>query len=156
MIKFVLALPELVGAGITMILATVCGLLVYGMAHKFISSFQSYDLKDSITGLFRMVGILVSLMLSLGFSEVMAEWKAIRNAIDREAVAISDVYLAMRLYDAEEAREIQKVVIDYIQAIVDDEWPAMAQNRFGQRASVLRIQLSEMVLRLEPANTLQK
>ncbi len=106
MIKFVLALPGLVGAGITMVLTTVCGLLVYGLAHKFISSFQSYELKDSITSLFRMVGILVSLMLSLGFSEVMAEWTAIRNAIDREAVANSDVYQAMRLYDAMEARQI--------------------------------------------------
>ncbi len=32
----------------------------------------------------------------------------------------------------------------------------MGQNRFGQRASLLRIQISEMVLRLEPANTFQK
>ena len=156
MIEFVLAMPWLVGAGVTMTLATACGLLVYGLAYRFISYFKRYELKDSIVSLFRMVGILVSLMLSLGFNEVMAEWKAIRNAIDREAVAISDVYVAMHLYDAEEAREVQKVVIDYIQAIVDDDWPAMAQNRLGQRASVLRIRISKMVSRLVPTNTFQK
>ncbi len=156
MVEFMLSLPLFPGVAMAMALTTVCGLLVYGLAHKFIASYQSYELRDPITSLFRMVGILVSLMLSLAFSEVISEWKAIKHAIEREAVAISDIYLTMRLYDNKGTQEIQKLVIDYTQAIVDDDWPAMAQNRFGQRASALRAQLSDRVVRLEPATAYQK
>ena len=81
--------------------------------------YQRDELINPITSLFRMVGILVSLMLSLAFGEVIGEWKATKNAIDREAVAISDIYLGMRFYDVEGTREIQQAIIDYIQAIID-------------------------------------
>ena len=35
-------------------------------------------------------------MLSLAFGEVIVEWKAIKNSIDREAVAISDTYINLK------------------------------------------------------------
>jgi hypothetical protein len=35
--------------------------------------------------LFRVVGLRVSLMLSLAYSKVFGELKAIRNAVEREA-----------------------------------------------------------------------
>ena len=139
-----------------MLITTAGGLLVYGLAYKFISSYQGYDLRDPVTSLFRMVGILVSLMLSLAFGEVIGEWKATKKAIDREVVAISDIYHGMRFYDVEATREIQQTIIDYTQAIIDDDWPAMAKDRFGQRASELRMQITKMVVALEPANPAQK
>jgi len=114
------------------------------------------ELKDPINGLFRMVSILVSLMLSLAFGEVITEWQAIKNAIDREAVAISDTYVNLEYFDSEGTREIRAVLIDYAQAVIDDDWPAMANDRLGQRASALRRQFTLRVLELKPANSLQK
>ena len=139
-----------------MALTTICGLLVYGLAYKFISSYQGHELRDPVTSLFRIVGILVSLMLSLAFGEVISEWKATTHAIEREAVAISDIYHGMRFFDVEATRDIQQTIVHYTQAIIDDDWPAMARDRFGQRASDLRLQISKMVLALDPANSAQK
>lgn len=156
MVKFVLSMPGWSGVVIAMALTTACGLLVYGIAYKLIRSYQSYELKDPISSLFRLVGILVSLMLSLAFSEVIAERKAIRHAVDREAVAISDILMVLQLYDREGTREIQKILIDYTQALIDDDWPAMASDHFGQRTTALKWQISAMVLGLQPANINQK
>lgn len=156
MLEYALSLPGWAGAFIAMALTTGGGLIVYGMAHKLISSNQSYELKDPITSLFRMVGILVSLMLSLAFSEVTTERKAIKQAIAREAAAISDTLVNLQLFDREGTLEIQKILIDYTQALIDDDWPAMARDQFGQRATALKRQFTEMILKLQPENQIQK
>lgn len=156
MIEFILSAPEWLGAILAMAITTACGLVVYAIANKFIYSYQRYEYKDSISSLFRMVGILVSLMLSLAFSEVIAERKAVKHAIDREAVAISDTFANLQLYDREGTREIQKSLLDYTQALIDDDWPAMAHDQFGQRATALKRQFTQMVLRLQPATAVQK
>ncbi|MGD9330315.1 MAG: hypothetical protein PVJ53_03330 [Desulfobacterales bacterium] len=95
MIEYALSLPGWLGAMLAMTLTTVSGMMVYGLSYRRISLFQRHNLTNPITSLFRMVGILVSLMLSLAFSEVVAEWRDVKNAIDREAVAISDIFLTV-------------------------------------------------------------
>jgi hypothetical protein len=156
MIELLLSLPTWVGCGVAMVSTSVLGLVVYFVSYKLIEKYKSFELKDPINGLFRMVSILVSLMLSLAFGEVIAEWQAIKNAINREAVAISDTYVNLEYFDSEGTREIRAVLIDYAQAVIDDDWPAMANDRLGQRASALRRQFTLRVLELKPANSLQK
>jgi len=119
MIEYLLILPAWVGCCIAMVSTTVVGLLVYLVFYKFISKYQSYDLKDPTSSLFRVVGLLVSLMLSLAFSEVIADLSTIRNAIDREAVAISDTFEALKLFDIERTREHRTILVEYTQAVID-------------------------------------
>ncbi len=85
-----------------MVSTTLLGLVVYAISYKFNEKYKKVELKDPITSLFRMVGILVSLMLSLAFGEVITEWQAIKNAINQESVAISDTYINLKYYDSEE------------------------------------------------------
>ena len=135
--------------------AVIC-LAVYLVSYKFIEEYQYVELKDPITRLFRMVGILVSLMLLLAFGEVITEWQAVKNAINQESVAISDTYINLKYYDSEATREIRAILIDYAQAVIDDDWPAMANDRLGQRASALKRQFTEKVIELKPATSIQK
>jgi hypothetical protein len=133
MIELLLSLPTWVGCCIAMVSTTVVGLVVYLVFYKFISKYQSYDLKDPNTSLFRVVGLLVSLMLSLAFSEVIAEVRVIRNAIEREAVAISDTFANLELFDIERTQAIRTTLVEYTQAVIDDDWPALANDKLGQR-----------------------
>ena len=156
MIDFILSLPASIGCGIAMVSTSIMGLVVYAVSYKFIKKYKNIDLKDPITSLFRLVGILVSLMLSLAFGEVIAEWMAIKNAIDREAVAISDTYYNLKYYDSEDTREMQAILTDYARALIDDDWQAMANDRLGQRASTLKRQFTKRLLELKPENSLQE
>ncbi len=156
MIEFILSLPTWIGCALAMVSTTLLGLVVYVISHKFNEKYKKVDLKDPITSLFRMVGILVSLMLSLAFGEVINEWQAIKNAIDREAAAILDTYNYLKYFDSEDTREIRAVLIDYVQAVIDDDWPALANDRLGQRTSTLKRQFSDKIIELKPANSIQK
>ena len=80
MIELLLSLPDIVGAAVAMVIAAVLGLAVYLIAYKLISKYQSDELKDPTSSLFRVVGMLVSLMLSLAFADVILQMRAIENA----------------------------------------------------------------------------
>ena len=56
-------------------------------------------------------------------------------------------------------REPEKVgpfFFDYTQAVIDDDWPALANDRLGERAGALKRQLAESVWNLEPATPIQE
>ena len=142
MIEFMLSLPTWVGCGVAMVTAAVVGLVIYVVSYKLISKYQSQDLKDPTSSLFRLVGLLVSLMLALAFSEVIIEMRTIRNAIQRETVAISDISATLKLFDIEKTQEIQTILIDYAQAVIDDDWPALADNKLSKRVGALKTQLA--------------
>jgi hypothetical protein len=139
-----------------MVITAVLGLIVYFVSYKLISKYQSHDLRDPTSSLFRVVGLLVSLMLALAFSEVIVELRTICKAIQRESVAIADTFEALKMFDIERTREIRTLLIEYTQAVIDDDWPALANDRLGQRTSVLKSQFTDAVMNLEPATSTQK
>jgi len=77
MMEFIISLPTWLGCGFAMVITTVLGLVVYVISYKLIEKSKNVMLKEPINNLFRLVGILVSLMLSLSFGEEIAEWKAV-------------------------------------------------------------------------------
>ena len=156
MIDFILSLPDWLGIIIAMLFTTGVGLLVYAISYKLTSKYQSRDFKSAASSLFYVIGVLVSLMLSLAFGEVVVEWRDIQNAIKLEVKAITDTFVDLQLYDLEGTREIRILLIDYAQAVIDDDWPALADDRLGERARALKQQHAEAVLGLEPANPVQE
>jgi hypothetical protein len=154
MIEFIFSLPTWIGCSFAMVSTTVLGLMVYIFSYKLIEKSKNIKLKDPVNSLFRLVGILFSLMLSLAFGEVIVDRKTIIHAIDREAVAISDIYHNLNHYDSESTKEIQAVLVDYAQAVIEDDWPALAKDQLGQRASALTRQLTKMIMELKPMNSL--
>lgn len=156
MIDFLLSLSTWAGSLFAMTMSTVLGLAVYLIAYKLISKYQTEELKDPTSSLFRVVGMLVGLMLSLAFAEVVVQLRAIENAIEREAVAISDTFDDLQRFDLEKTRIIRAILIDYTQAIIDDDWPALADDELGQLAADLNKQLQQSVMELEPATESQK
>ena len=132
------------------------GFVVYLVFYKLISKYKREDMKEPTNNLFRVVGMLVSLMLALAFSDVIVELRTIRNAVQRETVAISDIFEVLKLFDIERTREIRTNLVDYSQAVIDDDWPALADNRLSKRAGALKRQFTEGVINLKPANPVQE
>jgi hypothetical protein len=156
MLDYLLSLPTWFGCGLTMVSTALSGLLIYVVSNKLITTYKSEDLKAPSSSLFRVVGLLLSLMLSLAFGEVIVDLVTIRNSVEREVAAISDTYKNLRLYDIETTREIQTVLLDYTKAVIDDDWPALAKDVLGQRAGGLEQKLSEAVLNLKPITPMQE
>jgi hypothetical protein len=156
MIDFFISLSTWAGCIVAMGFTAVAGFVVYLVSYNLISKYKREDMKEPTNNLFRVVGMLVSLMLALAFSEVIIEQRTIRNAVQRETVAISDIFSVLKLFDPEGTREFQTIVVDYAQAVIDDEWPALADDRLSQRAGALKMQMAKGVLNLKPTTPTQE
>ncbi len=156
MIENLLSLSTLAGCAVSMIFTSFVGLVVYFVFYKLISKYKREDLKDPTSSLFRVVGMLVSLMLALAFSEVIVELRTIRSAVQREAAAISDIFTTLEQLDDKKTREIRTLLVDYTQAIIDDDWPALADDKLGKRTGALKKQLTKAVMNFKPTTTQEK
>lgn len=156
MLDFLLSLPIWLGCGVAMVTAAGLGLVVYLVSVKFFSKYKSYDLKDPTNNVFRVVGLLVGLMLALSFSEVISELKTIRSAIQSEAVAISDAFEVLKLYDIDKTQELRAILVEYSKAVINDEWSTLAEDKLSKRVEALKNQFAKAAINLKPVNPTQE
>jgi len=139
-----------------MVFTSVVGFAVYLIFYKLILKYKRESMRDPTSNIFRVVGMLVSLMLALAFAEVIGEMRTIRSSIQREAVAISDIFDVLKLLDLEGTREIRTILIDYAQAVIDDDWPALADDKLSPRVGALKNQIARVIINLKPATKTQE
>ena len=92
----------------------------------------------------------------MSFAGVIGKHGEIETSIDREAVAISDTFHNLRHFDKEATVEIRAMLLDYTQAVIDDDWPALVNDKLSQRTDTLKRQIAERTLSLQPSNPKQE
>ena len=138
-------------------LTAAVGLIVYFVSYKLIARTLNHEeVKDTASNLFRFAGVLVGLFLSLTFADVIINLNAIKSASNREAWALADIYYDLQHFGVEEARSIQALLRDYTQAVIEDDWPALKDDRLSERTYKLLQQIEEAVLNLETTNVPQE
>jgi len=148
---FILSVPDWAGALVAVLFSTAVGLGVYWLSSRLVERYQGADLKQAAQSLLFALGIFIALMLSLAFGEAVSEWRDVQNAIKDEAIAISDTFEALERFD-QNTDPARIAVLDYVQAVIDDDWPALADDSLGDQAGELRKRLVVEALALEPAS----
>ena len=110
MIESLVSLPVVFGSLVFMAFAVAIGLPSYFVSHKLISRFQTSDMKEATGNLFRVVGLLVSLLLALTFAEVLSDLHEAERAVKGEGAAIGDIAGSLELYGLEETREALSLI----------------------------------------------
>jgi len=155
LIELLLHMPVLVGAALMMGITTLTGVFVYVLSYRLLARSQPKETRRAANYLFRVVGILVSLFLSLTFADVVLEMNQIESAIEREAIMTEDIYRDLSMYDSNRARRVQVLLVDYVRAIIDHDWPSLANDRLSEEARLLFTQLEYEVLHLEDDTEIQ-
>jgi cytochrome bd-type quinol oxidase subunit 2 len=149
MLDFILALPLIFGCFFFMVMAIIAGLATYLGSNHLISKSRTEKIKDAASSLFKLVGLLVSLFLSLTFADVIGNVNMINTAVKTEAGAIADIEDGLQHFSSNEARDIRLHLIAYTQAVIDDDWPALAHDQLAERPRQLLKQMEFALLSLE-------
>ena len=155
LIEQLLHLPVLVGALLLMAVTTIAGLSVYLLSNRLLTESEASDTRLSAEYLFRVIVILVSLFLSLTFADVVLELNQIEESIEREAVMIEDIHRDLDRYDSARARKARALVVDYVEAVINHDWPALANDKLSREARLVFEQLENEVLHLEDNTEVQ-
>jgi hypothetical protein len=160
MIDALLSLPVLIGGTFFMVLTTALGLGAYLLTSRIHSRRGSEDAIKELEGatgnLMRVVGWLLCLLLSMTFADVLGELGITETAIVSESTAILDVHHDLRRFGSEETGEIHAALVDYVQSVIDDEWPALADHRLSERTDTSLRRVEDAILSLEAAGALQE
>jgi len=156
LIEQLLLLPSVTGAILLMVLTTAVGIPIYVISFRLLARSQPKQVRRATSGLFRVIGILVSLFLSLTFADVMLELNQIEAAVEREAVMIMDIHRDLGRYDSDRARKAQALLVKYTEAVIEYDWPALANDSLSEEARTLLWQLEDEVLHLEAESSMQQ
>jgi hypothetical protein len=100
------------------------------------------------SAVFLQMGVIFAVLLAFVFNETWGEYNAAAEAVSREC---ADLRVAALLSGnlPRDSQEITKALImSYLNAVIDDEWPDMAQRRESGRAEQRLRQLALGVTRL--------
>ena len=149
MLESLLDLPALLGCLAVMGIAVVLGLSVYGVAQRALFEDRQDELGDATRTIFLAVNLVFGLFLSLSLNDVLDELKAIDYAVEREAIAIADVFNGLGYFEPGGGGSAQEKLIEYTTAIIEDDWPSLARDRLGQRPGALPRELASLAMTLD-------
>ena len=143
-----------------MALTTVLGLGAYAITTHIYSRYESEDtirvLREATGNLMRVAGWLLCLLLSMTFANVLGELIVTKTAIVNEAVSILDVHHDLRRFGLEKTDETHAALVDYVQSIIDEEWPALGDRRLSERTEASLRKFEDAILDLEATDSRQK
>jgi hypothetical protein len=156
MLDFLLSLPTWSGCSLAMASMAIFGLVVHFVSSRLFAKFNSDNVKDAALSLFGVLAILVSLLLSLAFGDVISDLVQIRNAVEREVLAIKEAYIYSELYDIEKTSEIRALLVEYVQTVIEDDWPDLANDRLSPRTDKVHQQITNALINLVPNSPMQE
>jgi hypothetical protein len=156
MLDWILELPFWAGALVAGGLTVAVGLLVYWVSYRLVTRYQREDLGAAASSLFRVIGILVALVLSLTFNDVVQEWGDAENAIKSEVAGISDTLGALDQYSPAETAEARSALLDYTQSVINDDWPALADDELSEKTDEVFQQGVRVLFALDPTDSFQE
>ena len=155
MVELVSAVPLWAGIMAAMALTAGLGVLVYRASERLIPTTADETARRVGGLLFPTVAILVSLMLSLAFGDVVNEWRSAQDAISRESTAISDVLKALEAFDTSGSADAKAALLDYADSVVEADWPALENDTLSPEADLAFQQVVTQVLGLS-TNTVEQ
>lgn len=99
---------------------------------------------------FSIVGTIYAVVLAF---VVVVTWEALGDADERaaqEAGVLGDVIRDAGLFPDPERTELQAELLEYTNAVIDEEWPAMAAGGSSQHVSDTLNRIFESFSRIEP------
>lgn len=134
----------IVGATIA---ATLGGFI---LIHKIWPGARSDISPDMVIAFVGVVCAFHSLLLAFSAVLVWQDFQDSEQAVSVEANTMEDVYRDLGIYGGAQATLARETLIDYVRAVVNDEWPLMAGGKSSEKAQALVDRVFEYAGALDP------
>lgn len=156
MIDMLFSINSVVSLLIFVLGIVLMGFIPYLLGYRFFGRTADSKTKEVATLLFRAVGILLGLMLSMNFANVRAEYVKIQDSVELEAKEIGELDSDFKRFGSGDAVRLQNKLLEYLNVVIDDEWPRLADGSLSQKAQILFLEIEDGILALKPDSQYQK
>ncbi|MGI2325402.1 MULTISPECIES: bestrophin-like domain [Methylococcus] len=120
--------------GITLI-TLVTGLAsmgIHGLIQRWVDHRRLRNLNDVAAAVYTNFGVLFSLILGILIGQGEERRGDISSAAVHEAAILMDLVNVAQAYDDEVGRAVHTAAIGYASAVIDEEWPLLAEHQGGR------------------------
>ncbi|MGZ5918033.1 MAG: bestrophin-like domain [Methyloceanibacter sp.] len=86
-------------------------------------------------GMLPPLGIIFGLLVGFTAAQVWSDFEKAKIAVSNEASALRSVIILSQRFPAEQGSQLRTLINEHIETAVNQEWPAMAQQRARRRKS---------------------
>lgn len=132
------------------------GLACHELLHRLVPRTADEAAQGLAMTLLGVVATVNSLLLAFSAISVWDSFNSADKAVSSEASAVSQLARDLAVYDTAESRAARSVLIAYVHAVVDTEWPAMRQQQDSAVTWRAFDRIFHAVGQLEPASPRQQ
>lgn len=110
------------------------GYIIYGTSYYLLGRRAGREDSELAITLFRVLATLLSLLLSLTFADLREGIGEVRHAIEAETSALGNTLRDLDVYDDAESAKARDLLIDYIEATINEEWQSLRDGRLDSAA----------------------
>ena len=132
------------------------GFIPYFLGYWLLGRTADEKTKDIAGHLFRAVGMLLGLMLSMNFASVRSEYVKIQDSVELEAKEVGELVNDFKRYKSDAAIQLQDNLLEYMQVVITDEWPRLAQGTLSLKAQSLFLKVEDGILALQAESQFQQ
>jgi len=110
--------------------STSFSISLYFIVHRFWSSDVSEETKKTADMVATRIGVIHAVVIGMMFTSVRVEYNQMIVAVESEASALARLYVALERQGGEEFSDTRQQLTNYIQLVVEEQWPALRELKF--------------------------
>jgi hypothetical protein len=156
MINMLISLNPVISTLISMVVVVLLGFIPYFLGRRLFRKHINKTTQNAAVILYRSVGILLGLMLSMNFVDTRSEYVKIQSSVELEAKEIEELKNDLERFGTDEAEQLVVSLFEYTNHVIEEEWPQLAKGRQSEKAQDLFLKIETGILQLEANLPYQK
>lgn len=156
MINTLLGINLIVSIPIFVLGIVLTGFIPYLLGYRLFGRTADEKARGLARLLFRAVGILLGLILSITFANLRAEYVKIQASVELEAKEITELASDFKRFGSDAAAELRAELLEYVEVVINDEWPRLAKGSHSPKAQKLFLEVEDGILNLNPESQYQQ
>lgn len=149
MVDFFYSLPIWLAAALILGLSLAVGLGSSFGLRKALRLQSSEDDREHAVSLMQVVAAYIGILIAFAGVQVWQDFSDAQDGVHREASAAAELYRDLNTYGPE-TRPQRQALEDYVESIVHDEWPLLAQGKPSPRTDMALFRLFQGLGKLRP------
>jgi hypothetical protein len=125
----------LLAAALIVIAAAAISAAGFRLALRLRPRFRDEEHTDVKSVYFSMVGVLYAILLAFVVVVAWEQFNAAKEATHTEATRLSNLLRDAGAFPPADRQQVRVAIVDYVEAVVEDEYDAMAEGRPSERAT---------------------
>lgn len=125
------------------------------LVRKWVAAPSRESVNNIGGSLFQVIGTLYAVLLGLIVVDTMNAMAEVRVTVEQEANAVANIFILADGLPSQTGERVKKLASNYVDIVIDEEWPAMSRCQVSKKAAIIVDQLWRQTIGCKPEDDCQ-